>query len=85
MLGITNEIKLKPRVAPGNVSKLIGDALGRHAEREARHIQVSVNGSTVTLNGEVGTWAERTAANGAAWSAPGITQVVNHLMVTPNA
>jgi osmotically-inducible protein OsmY len=85
VLGVFNDIKLKPRVAPGNVSKLIQEALTRHAEREAKHIQVSVSGSTVTLSGNVDTWAERAAADGAAWSAPGIGQVINRLVVTPNA
>jgi osmotically-inducible protein OsmY len=82
VLGLFNDIKLKARVAPSNVSKLIQDALTRHAEREAKHIQVSVSGSTVTLSGDVDTWAERAAAEGAAWSAPGIGQVVNRLQVT---
>jgi osmotically-inducible protein OsmY len=35
----------------------------------------------VTLRGKVHSWSERTAAQGAAWSAPGITQVVNELQV----
>jgi osmotically-inducible protein OsmY len=31
----------------------------------------------------VHSWAERNAAQGAAWSAPGITLVVNELRVQP--
>jgi osmotically-inducible protein OsmY len=81
--GVSNDIKLKARVAPDNVSKLIKEALTRHAEREAKHIEVNVSGSTVTLSGNVDTWAERSAADGAAWSAPGIALVVNRLVVAP--
>jgi osmotically-inducible protein OsmY len=40
-----------------------------------------VSGSTVTLRGNVDTWAEREAASGAAWAAPGIGRVVNELRV----
>jgi osmotically-inducible protein OsmY len=83
VVGVFNAITLKPRATPSNVSKLIQDALTRHAEREAKHIQVSISGTTATLAGHVDTWAERAAADGAAWSAPGIQQVVNRLLVTP--
>ncbi len=81
VVGLSNEIQLRPQVLPGNVSLRIRDALVRHAQREARHIDVSVAGSTAVLCGRVDTWAERAAAQGAAWSAPGIEQVVNHLVV----
>jgi len=33
------------------------------------------------LSGKVHSWAERRAAQGAAWSAPGVANVVNHLLV----
>ena len=56
-------------------------ALQRQAEREAKGIEVMVSGHTVTLRGRVNSWAERTAAQGAAWSAPGITSVINELRV----
>jgi osmotically-inducible protein OsmY len=42
---------------------------------------VEVSGTSVTLRGHVDSWAERGAAQGAAWSAPGITSVVNKLTV----
>jgi osmotically-inducible protein OsmY len=42
-------------------------------------VKVAVNGSEVTLSGRVHSWAESTAAAGAAWSAPGVTRVVNEL------
>ena len=83
--GVTNEITLEPEVAPGNISKRIHEALARkvehQAEREAKGIEVVVSGHTVTLMGQVHSWSERTAAQGAAWSAPGITRVVNQLRV----
>jgi osmotically-inducible protein OsmY len=81
VVGVSNLITLKPQVAPSNVASRIREALTRHAEREAKHIEVDVVGSTVTLRGRVDSWAERSAAQGAAWAAPGITSVVNKLTV----
>jgi len=83
VVGVSNRITLKPRTIPTDVSNRIKDALARQAEREARGIEVSINGSTATLRGNVHSWAERNAAQGAAWSAPGITLVVNDLKVQP--
>jgi osmotically-inducible protein OsmY len=81
VVGLTNLITLKSRVLPTNVSRRIESALHRQAEREARGIEVLVQDHTVTLKGQVHSWAERTAAQGAAWSAPGVTTVVNQLRV----
>jgi osmotically-inducible protein OsmY len=81
VIGVIDNIALKPQVAPANITARIQDALKRQAEREAKGIDISVNGSTVTLKGQVHSWAERAAAQGAAWSAPGITSVVNQLRV----
>jgi osmotically-inducible protein OsmY len=81
VLGVTNSMTLKPQVAPADISVRIRSALQRQAEREAKGIEVSVSGHTVTLKGQVHSWSERAAAQGAAWSAPGITSVVNQLRV----
>lgn len=81
VVGVSNAIVLKPRTTPDNIEKRIRDALTRRAEREAKGIEVSINGSTAVLRGSVHTWAEREAAQGAAWSAPGVTRVDNELRV----
>lgn len=81
VVGVTNQIALKPQVTPANITHRIQSALQRQAEREAQHIEVIVSGHTVTLKGQVHSWAERNAAQGAAWSAPGITSVINQLRV----
>ncbi len=78
---VNNLIIVKPTVRTGSVERSIHDALARQAEREAKHIQVAVNGSFVTLRGTVRSWAERTAAQGAALAAPGVSAVVNELTV----
>ena len=79
--GVSNLVKVTPKVRPADVEKKIHDALARQAEREAKHVAVAVNGSQVTLRGKVHSWAERKAVQGAAWAAPGVAVVVNDLTV----
>lgn len=81
VVGVINSITLKEAVAPADVASSIRNAFARHAEREAKKIEVSVRGTTITLRGTVDSLAERTAAVGAAWAAPGISNVVNEIEV----
>lgn len=81
VVGVSNSIVLKQRPAHSNVVAKIRDALVRQAEEEAEHIDVFIDGSEATLRGTVHSWAERSAAQGAAWSAVGVTNVVNELKV----
>jgi osmotically-inducible protein OsmY len=74
-------MRLKPRNSPAALTALIQAAFSRQAEREAKHIHVEVSGHTVTLRGRVHSWADRNAAEGVAWSAPGVTRVNNKLVV----
>jgi osmotically-inducible protein OsmY len=81
VVGVSNTIALKPVATPANVSDRIRDALSRHADDQAKHIEVIVKEARVILRGKVDSWAERAAASAAAWSAPGVTNVVNELTV----
>lgn len=81
--GLFNEITLKPSVQPVDVKQRITDALKRHAEVEARQIQISVrDGDTVSLDGEVDNWDELQAVVHAAWSAPGVRSVDDRLRIS---
>lgn len=81
--GVSNLVTVKPKFDASDVANKIHDALARQADREAKKIEIVVNGAEVTLRGKVHSWAERTAAQGAAWSAPGVARVVNNLVVEP--
>ena len=79
--GVSNLVKVTPKLSPADVEKKIHDALSRQADREARRLSISVDGSQVTLRGVVHSWAERDAVQGAAWATPGVSVVVNDLLV----
>ena len=81
VVGISNEITLRGGPRATDLSRKIRDALTRQALREAKHIQVDVDGTTVKLSGTVHSWQERAAAQGVAWSAPGVHAVVNELRI----
>lgn len=77
--GITNSITVKPKVQAGDIKQRIENALKRNAELEAEKIHVLVSGGHVTLEGKIKAWHERTVAEQAAWAAPGVVAVVDHL------
>ena len=80
--GVVNTITIKPSVQPGDVKRRIEDALKRNAQIEADGIRVSVDdGGRVSLEGVVHDWREREAAEHAAWSAPGVLRVEDHLRI----
>lgn len=66
---------------PTDIRQRIERALLRNAETDAQRITVEVHGSQVILKGIVRSYAERRAAEGSAFSAPGITDVDNRIVV----
>lgn len=80
--GVANLIEVRPAVQAANVQQNIGNALKRNAEVDAADIQIQVTGSEVTLTGHVHSWHALDAVQRAAWSAPGVTAVVDHLQVS---
>ncbi|MFZ5667851.1 MAG: BON domain-containing protein [Pseudomonadota bacterium] len=81
--GVTNLIRVKPRVSPTEVKRKIEDALVRSAQADAQHITVETDGGKITLKGTVKSWAERREAERSAWAAPGVTSVDNHITIVP--
>jgi osmotically-inducible protein OsmY len=81
VVGVSNLVELAPRLSAVDVKKRIEEAFQRDAEVEAEAIRIDVQGRKVTLSGKVKTWSERRAAERAAWSAPGISILEDHLTV----
>jgi osmotically-inducible protein OsmY len=81
--GVNNTIKLMPRAEPSEIKRKIQKAFQRNAEVDSNRIMVEADGSAVTLKGTVRSWIEREEAERAAWAAPGITTVVNQIVVSP--
>jgi osmotically-inducible protein OsmY len=79
--GVSNLVKVKPKLGPADVEKKIREALSRQADREAGRLAITVDGSLVTLRGTVHSWTERDAVEGAAWATPGVSVVLNYLLV----
>lgn len=80
--GVINNIEIEPHARAENVKGKIEAALKRHAEVEAREIRVSVrDDSEVLLEGKVQSWDEKVAVENAAWSAPGVKNVRDRLIV----
>ncbi len=81
--GVTNDIVVKTTVQPIDVKTKIEAAFQRNAVFDARRIRVAAVGNTVTLTGNVRSWAERLQAEASAASAPGVETVENDLVVLP--
>jgi osmotically-inducible protein OsmY len=80
--GVSNLITLSTKLTPTDLKQRIENAFKRHAELEARGIRVDTVGGRVTLDGAVHSVAERDEAERAVWSAPGVTTVDDHLVVS---
>jgi len=81
--GVSNLIVVKPQVFPSDLKQQIERALVRNAETDARNITIEVEGSKVILRGTVRSYAEKQAAEETAWSAPGVTEIENRIVISP--
>lgn len=81
--GVTNLLTVKPQPTPDDLKQQIEQALVRNAETDAKRITVEVQGSKVVLRGTVSSYAEKKAAEETAWSTPGVTEVDNHIVISP--
>ena len=80
--GVLNRIHVVPPTpTPADVRAAVGEALRRRAVHQASHLDVTVDGSRVTLRGTVSSAKERRAVLGAVGHAPGITDVRDELEI----
>jgi len=78
---IINNIYVSKSVTSYDIKGHILKALHRHANTEGQLIHIDVKGDVVTLSGNVDTYYDMDVAETAAWNAPGVTNVVDHLKV----
>ncbi|AZD02329.1 BON domain-containing protein [Pseudomonas chlororaphis] len=81
VVGVDNQLTLRPRVDAGDIRQRIEQALKRNAEIDAKAIHIKVDGDVVKLEGKVHLWRERQIAERAAWSVPGVRKVDDHLLI----
>ena len=80
VVGISNQITIKPKPNTAKIKDDILTALGR-SWLDPATINVSAQGGKVKLTGKVESWYERDEASSTAWAAPGTTSVENDIAV----
>ncbi len=81
VIGVSDQVVLRPRVSTSNISENITHALHRSWFFDPDTIKVTANGGNIKLTGFVNSWHDRQVAAETAWAAPGATSVVNELTV----
>ncbi|WP_296223541.1 BON domain-containing protein [Ralstonia sp. UBA689] len=79
--GVRDSIVVENHSDAQDVSDRIAESLAHNARIDAGHISVRVHNHIATLEGTVRSMAERDEAEAAAWSAPSVNAVENHLSV----
>jgi osmotically-inducible protein OsmY len=78
---LKNEITIQPPASLADPRPPIEDALKRSALVDASHIKVHASHGLVNLKGTVRSKAEHDDALRAAWSAPGVAKVEDHIAI----
>ena len=81
VVGVSNQVSLKPGVNSTNISNDISSALHRSYFPDPDAITVTAEGGKVRLTGNVHSWHARQVAAETAWGAPGAIDVENLLAV----
>jgi osmotically-inducible protein OsmY len=80
--GVTNRLSVTNKGARAeDVKEKIEAALKRSADIDSKKITVTSEEGKVTLSGTVRSWMEREDAVRAAWSAPGVMNVVDRIQI----
>ncbi len=77
----TIDARAKDAPTPADVRHYIDKAFTRDARVDAEALSIDTDENTVTLSGHVRSWVEHDAAINAAWSAPGVVDVDDRIVV----
>ncbi len=78
---LRNEIMIAPAVHLGDVRARVEEAFKRSALIDSGRIKVQILPDGISLRGHARTRAEHEAALEAAWSAPGVARVEDHITI----
>ena len=82
VVSVDDQIDLVPAApSTGDVRHSIKKAMERNAKLDADSLSVDSSNGTITLDGTVSSWADHDEAVAAAWAAPGVTDVEDHILV----
>ncbi|KQX20048.1 MULTISPECIES: BON domain-containing protein [unclassified Sphingomonas] len=81
VVGVDNLIEVRTSPSAFDVKSRIMAAIKRQADFDAAAVTVHTDGNKVTLGGRVKAWGDRRVAEQAAWAAPGVTRVVDDIVV----
>lgn len=81
--GVINRIAIHPAtVSSDHLKEKIEETWKRTIDLDARFMYVAAQDGIVDLYGHVHSWAEKEKAERAAWQAPGVLVVRNHLQIS---
>jgi len=83
VVGVSDNMTVRPRVSVVDIESKIEAAFKRSAEIDARRIHVGATDGKVVLTGNVRSWTERREAERVAWSAPGVKAVEDRIAIVP--
>jgi osmotically-inducible protein OsmY len=81
IVGVSNQITIKPQINTSNLSDDITHALHRSWFFDPKMISVSADGGRIRLSGTVPSVHDRQVAAATAWTARGVTEVENDIAV----
>lgn len=83
VIGVTNDVEVRPAASAVQVEEQIEEALRRQAELDTRSVRVEVSDHTARVYGHVHSLHEADVIRKAAAAAPGIARVESYVAVTP--
>ena len=81
VVGVSNNMTIKPAVNTVDVGDSIRKALHRSWFFDPEAIHVTADGGKIRLTGKVDSWHDKEVAGLTAWAAPGVTAVENNISV----